>query len=59
MTAARSVGVSRNFIAFYSGEALDEMGSDSMLTPIFKVAHTVDVDRPDRAALDLLRLMQK
>ncbi|MGY2036599.1 hypothetical protein ACW9HF_15055 [Nocardia gipuzkoensis] len=59
VNAARTAGAARSFIAFYSGEALNEMGSDSMLTPIFKVARTVDVDRADVAADELLRLMHQ
>ncbi|MEV0031412.1 hypothetical protein [Nocardia sp. NPDC050793] len=57
VTAARTAGASRSFIAFYSGEALNEMNTDSMLTPIFKVAGIVDVDHADHAADELLRLI--
>lgn len=57
VTAARSAGAAQSFIAFYSGEAVDEMGTDSMLTPIFKVAELVDVDDIGSAAEDLLEAM--
>ncbi|GAF48824.1 hypothetical protein [Rhodococcus wratislaviensis] len=57
VTAASAARTAESFIAFYSGEAIDEMGSDAMLTPIFKVAHIVDVDDPEAAADSLLGLM--
>ncbi|WP_146165181.1 MULTISPECIES: hypothetical protein [Nocardia] len=55
--AARAAGAAQNFIAFYSSEAVDEMGSDSMLTPMFKVAEIVDVDNVPHAAEQLLQIM--
>ncbi|WP_327145233.1 hypothetical protein [Nocardia sp. NBC_01327] len=59
VTAARSAGAARSFIAFYSGEAIDEMGGDSMLTPVWKVAHIVDVDDTIKAAEALREIMHE
>ncbi|PEH79589.1 Uncharacterised protein [Nocardia farcinica] len=50
VAAARAAGASESFIAFYSGEAVEAMNSDSMLSPIFNHAKIVDVDEPERAA---------
>lgn len=50
VTAARAAGASKSFVAFYSGEALDAMRSDSMLSPLFNQAKIVDVDQPGEAA---------
>ncbi|QIX48903.1 MULTISPECIES: hypothetical protein [Rhodococcus] len=59
VTAASAAGAAESFIAFYSGEAVEEMGGDSMLTPIFKVAEIVDVDNEATAAENLLAIMHR
>lgn len=50
--AVRDAGAANSFIAFYSGEVVNQIG-DSVLTPLWKVGHTVDVDQPGAAARDL------
>lgn len=56
--AARAAGSAQHFIAFYSGEAVEEMNSSAMLTPMFKIATTVDVDSVSDAADRLLAIMR-
>ncbi|PKV81044.1 hypothetical protein ATK86_5490 [Nocardia fluminea] len=58
VTAARAAGAASSFIAFYSGEAVDAMSSDSMLTPVFKVAKIVDVDNTRQAVEDIHRFLR-
>lgn len=50
--AVMEAGTASSFIAFYSGEVVDEIG-DAVLAPLWKVGHIVDVDRPKQAATDL------
>ncbi|GGK54858.1 hypothetical protein [Nocardia camponoti] len=49
VTAARSAGARDKFIAFYSGQAVEQMASPTILTPIRGVANVIDVDNEERA----------
>lgn len=51
--AVLDAGTANSFIAFYSGEVVDQIG-DSVLAPLWKVGHIVDVDQPPRRAADEL-----
>lgn len=56
VNGARSAGAALSFIAFFSGQVVDEVG-DSVLTPAWRVAKTIDVDHPELAADELLRIV--
>lgn len=57
VSGVRATGVAQSFVAFYSGAALDGLG-DAVLAPVWRVAHSIDVDRPGRAAGELSSIMQ-
>ncbi len=50
--AVLDAGTANSFIAFYSGEIVEEIG-DAVLAPLWKIGHIVDVDRPKQAADEL------
>ncbi|MGV9585506.1 hypothetical protein [Nocardia farcinica] len=58
VTAAKAAGAASGFLGFYSGEALEAMNSDSMLTPAFKVATVVDVDNTRQAVDEVHQFFQ-
>lgn len=57
VSAAKAAKVAERFVAFYSGQAVEDMGTDAMLTPIFKVAYMVDVDNAEDAANELQEIV--
>ncbi|BBE47430.1 MULTISPECIES: hypothetical protein [Rhodococcus] len=57
VSAVRAANAGKSFVAFYSGEAVEDMGTDAILTPIFKVAHMIDVDEIETAASTLQEII--
>lgn len=51
--AVMDAGTADSFVAFYSQSAVDELGGDSVLAPLWGVAKIVDVDDTRSAARDL------
>lgn len=56
VSGVREAGVADSFVAFYSGSALDELG-DAILAPVWRVAHSIDVDSPKEAAGQVAQIM--
>ena len=55
VTAVRDAGSVSSFIAFYSQQAVDELGTDIVLAPLWRVAKTVDVDQMPTVAAEEVR----
>lgn len=51
--AVIEAGSAGSFVAFYSQSVVDQLGTDSVLAPLWQVAHIVDVDDIHGAAEDL------
>lgn len=57
ITAARRAGAARSFWVFFSGEVAG-LDIDEVLTPLDRLAHTIDVDQIDDAASKVMQLVK-